>query len=687
MNHNKEHSCHKFSSEHPHKENRSHHEHAHMDMNSHQGTSSCHTGMVHDFKKRFWVSLLFTLPVLTLSPMIQTFLGFQGKISFFGDSFVLFLFSTFIFVYGGLPFLKGFITELKEKKPGMMTLIAVAIVVGYGYSSAVVFGLSGKLFFWEIATLIDIMLLGHWIEMRSVAGASKALEALAELIPSHAHKIEKNDIQDVPISELRVGDIVLVKPGEKVPVDGMILEGNSSVNESLLTGESMPVSKKIGENVIGGSVNGEGSLKVRITKTGDQSFLSQVIHLVHEAQQSKSRMQDIASRAAFWLTLISLSVGTVTFFVWLLFTEKDLAFALERAVTVMVITCPHALGLAIPLVVSVSTSLAAKNGLLIRNRAAFEKARNLDCIIFDKTGTLTKGEFGVTDVLIQKNKTIKTEKDLLEFAAAVESHSEHPIAKGVVKSVQNLKPVKNFSALPGRGAQGEVDGIDIKVVSPGYLQENSIDTSQLDFQPFLDQGKTVVFVLMGQVLVGAIALGDVIREESKEAIKKFHSMGIKTMMITGDNVQVAKWVAEEIGLDEYFAEVLPGEKAKKIKEVQKRGLTVAMVGDGVNDAPALATADVGIAIGAGTDVAVETADIILVKNSPLDVVAVLGLARATYKKMIQNLLWATGYNALAIPLAAGVLFTQGIILSPALGAVLMSLSTVIVAVNAKFLRV
>lgn len=644
-----------------------------------------HAHMVSDYRKRFWISLIITIPILILSPMIQKFLGLRDSIQFSGDLYVLFVLSSFVFFYGGYPFLKGIFNELKSAKPGMMTLISLAIATAYLYSSAVIFGLSGEIFFWELATLIDIMLLGHWIEMKSVMGASKALEELARLMPSDAHKVMPDgSVEDVPLSDLNSGDKVLIKPGEKIPADGEVIEGETSINESMLTGESIPVSKKQGIKVIGGSVNGEGSITVEVQKTGKDSYLSQVIDLVRQAQESKSKTQDLANRAAVLLTIVALVGGAITMFVWYALVNKDLAFALERTVTVMIIACPHALGLAVPLVVAVSTAISATNGLLIRDRVAFEKARNIQAIIFDKTGTLTQGKFGVTDQLTFDPNT--DEKQLLKYAASVEAHSEHPIAKGVVGSIDEKFPVQNFKAITGKGAEGNVDGKNIKVVSPGYLKEQNISINDKRIQELSSQGKTVVFVLIDGELKGALALADIIRPESKEAIGRLKNMGIRCMMLTGDNKQVAKWVSEQIGLDEYFAEVLPDEKSAKIKEVQSRGLIVAMTGDGVNDAPALAQADVGIAIGAGTDVAVETADIILVRSNPIDAVAIIGLAKATYRKMIQNLIWATGYNVIAIPLAAGVLYPK-ILLGPALAAVFMSLSTVIVAINAKFLKV
>ena len=658
----------------------------HRQPMTHQGHENHHAHMVADFRKRFWISAILTVPILALSPLIQQLLGLEGFLRFPGDRFVLFAFSSVLFFYGGFPFLKGLISEIAARRPGMMTLIGLAISTAYLYSGAIVFGLSGKMFFWELATLIDIMLVGHWIEMRSVMGASRALEELARLMPSEAHKVKPDgSIQDVSVDELVKGDKVVVKPGEKMPVDGLVVEGITSVNEAMLTGESKPVNKRAGDRVIGGSINGEGSVTVEIEKTGKDSYLSQVIELVREAQESRSRTQDLASRAALWLTIIALVGGGLTIFIWLALVGQDFAFALERAVTVMVITCPHALGLAVPLVVAVSTARSAKNGLLIRNRAAFENARNIQAVIFDKTGTLTEGRFGVTDTIILDDKTSREE--LLRYAASVENRSEHPIAKGIVGATENSYPVQDFKAIPGKGAEGKVKGKVVRVVSPGYLEENGIEIDNRDINALEEQGKTVVFVLVDDNLAGAIALADIIRPESKEAIKRLKRMGVVCMMLTGDNKKVAQWVAEEIGLDEYFAEVLPHEKSAKVKEIQSRGLTVAMTGDGVNDAPALAQADVGIAIGAGTDVAVETADIVLVRSNPLDVVSVLGLAKATYRKMVQNLVWATGYNAFAIPLAAGALYGYGILLSPAVAAVFMSLSTVIVAINARFIKV
>jgi P-type Cu2+ transporter len=692
MNSEHKHHQHNDTSKKMEDQNHSHYprsKHSHHKMNEHKkhDHSAHHGHMIEDFKKRFWISLIITVPVLLLSPMIQYFLGLRETISFTGESYLLFALSSFVFFYGGWPFLKGLLDEFKKLQPGMMTLIALAISVAYFYSSAVVFGVEGEVFFWELATLIDIMLLGHWIEMKSVMGASKALEELAKLMPDEAHKIDDDgNVIEVKVSDLNLSNRLLIKPGEKIPADGKIYEGKTSINEAMITGESKPVSKGEGEEVIGGSINGEGSIKIKVEKTGDETFLSQVVKMVREAQESKSKTQNLANRAAFWLTLIAIAAGVITMIVWLMVEGSTFNFALSRTVTVMVITCPHALGLAIPLVVAVSTALSAESGLLIRNRTAFEQARNIQAIIFDKTGTLTKGEFGLTDT-ISFDSTFD-EKEILKFAATIESESEHPIARGIVNSSDGKYQLKDFNSIPGKGAEGKVEGKDVKVVSPGYLVENKIEIKEKEkIDKLSGEGKTVVFILVENKPVGAIALADIIREESKEAIKQLKEIGIKPMMLTGDNRQVAKWVADELGLDDYFAEVLPDKKSEKVKEVQGRGMVVAMTGDGVNDAPALAQADVGIAIGAGTDVAVETADIILVRSNPKDVVSLIKFAKATYNKMVQNLIWATGYNVIAIPLAAGVLYSYGVILSPALGAVLMSLSTIIVAINAKLLKI
>ncbi|MGZ7209469.1 MAG: copper-translocating P-type ATPase, partial [Methanobacterium sp.] len=645
-----------------------------------------HAGMLNDLKRRFIISVILTIPILILSPTIQELVGLGESIRFAGDLYILFILSSIVYFYGGYPFFKGFYNQIKLRIPGMDTLISVAITSAYLYSSAVVFGLSGEVFFWELATLIDIMLIGHWLEMRSVMGASRALEELVKLMPSSAHKImDDGSTMDVPLDKLSVGDHVLIKPGEKVPVDGEIIKGSTSIDESMLTGESQPVFKDVDAEVIGGSINGDGSITVEIKKTGKDSFLSQVINLVEEAQESKSRTQNLADRFATGLTLVALTGGFLTFLVWLFFTTFGSEFALERAVTVMVIACPHALGLAVPLVVAVSTTLSAKNGLLIRNRASFERSRDINAIIFDKTGTLTQGKFGVTDIVSLSSDY--NENDVLKYAASLESYSEHPIAKGVIGSAKETFNVEGFKAIPGKGVQGNIEGRKVEVVSPGYLRERNIPISNEKVDELSSQGKTIVFLIIYDELKGAIALADIIREESREAIKKLKNMDIQCIMITGDRKEVAEWVAKEIGLDKYYAEVLPQEKAQKVREIQSEGLIVAMTGDGINDAPALAQADVGIAIGAGTDVAIEAGDVVLVRSNPLDAVYIVRLSKSTYRKMIQNLLWGTGYNVFAIPIAAGVLFAYGILLTPAAGAVLMSVSTIIVAFNSRFLKI
>ncbi len=645
-----------------------------------------HAQMVSDFRQRFWVSLALTIPVLALAPLIQGALGLREVLSFPGDAYAQFAFATAVFLYGGWPFLTGTVAELRGRQPGMMTLIALAIGVAYVYSSAVVFGMPGEVFFWELATLVVVMLLGHWVEMRSVMGASRALEKLVRLMPDEAHRVaDDGSTEDVPVAVLSRGDRVLVKPGEKIPVDGVIAEGRTSVNQAAVTGESQPVEVAEGDEVIGGTINGDSAITVEVHKTGDESYLSQVIQMVQEAQASRSRTQDLADRAALWLTIIALTVGAITLTGWLV-AGSPVVFAVARMVTVMVITCPHALGLAIPLVVSVSTSVGAQSGLLIRDRSAFERARGIDAVVFDKTGTLTEGRFGVTDVVALDDQNVT---EILRLAAGLESQSEHPIAAGILRkaeddNVQYPAP-KDFSAIPGKGAQAQLDGRDVKVVSPGYLDEHGLSVDPDRVSDLSEGGKTVVYLLVDDEPVGAIALADVIREDSRAALARLKAMGIQAMMLTGDSDEVARWVAQELDLDDYFADVLPDEKSTKIREVQARGLTVAMVGDGVNDAPALTQADVGIAIGAGTDVAIESADIVLVRSNPQDALNVVRLSRATYGKMVQNLGWATGYNVVAIPLAAGVFYQAGVLLSPAAGAVLMSLSTVIVAINARLL--
>lgn len=640
-----------------------------------------HKMMMQDFKKRFIISAIVTIPILILSPLIQKLLGLI--ITFTGDKYMLFILSSFIFFYGGWPFLKGIFSELGRKRPGMMTLIALAISVAYFYSAAVVFGLQGKFFFWELATLIDVMLLGHWIEMRSVLGASKALEKLAQLMPDTAHIIKNGKIIDVKSVELKKNDIILVKAGEKIPADGIIVKGNSYIDESMLTGESKPVKKTINNKVIGGSVNSDGVLEIKVIGTGEESYLNKVINLVKEAQESKSKTQRLADKAANWLTIIAITSGIATFTYWIIY-GSELSFAIERMATVMVIACPHALGLAIPLVSAVSTTLSAKNGLLIRNRTAFENSRKITTIVFDKTGTLTEGKFGVNAIKIIDKKY--DDKKLIQLASSLEQNSEHPIAKGILEKARQFKlnnlKISNFKVIKGAGVEGKINNNVVKLISKNYLEKLKINVPDN-----IEEASTLVYIIINNKPAGIIGLADQVRKDSYEAIKQLKNSGIKCWMLTGDNKKIAEKVAKQLELDGYFAEVLPHQKLEKIKELQDKGEFVAMTGDGINDAPALAQADIGIAIGSGTDVAAETADIILVNSNPKDVTSLILFGKATYKKMVQNLFWATGYNIFAIPLAAGVLYSQGILITPALGAAFMSLSTIIVAINARFLSV
>jgi len=642
-----------------------------------------HSGMIADFRRRFIVVLILTIPIMLLSEMIQQWLNF--KISFPGSKYVLLALSSVVYFYGGWPFVKGLVGELRVKNPGMMTLIGFAITVAYIYSVATVFGLMGMDFFWELATLILIMLIGHYIEMKSVSGASRELELLVQLMPDDAHLVSGEKITDVKTATLKENDIVLIKPGEKVAADGTITEGESYLNESMLTGESKPVEKKVGDKVIAGAINGNGAIKISVLHGAKDSYLAQVIKLVQDAQKSKSKTQLLADIAAKWLTIIAIVAGIVTFFYWYL-TGQSLSFAMERMVTVIVISCPHALGLAVPLVVAKSTAISAKNGLLIKNRTAFENSRKITTIVFDKTGTLTVGKFEVSKIVSLQSGLIDNE--ILRLASALEQKSEHPIATGILQKVKELSiPIpstENFNAITGKGIEATVEGKKIMVVSPGYLKENNIAVPG-DFTA--NDMETVVFVIINNDLAGYIALSDEIRPESAEAIKTLKQNNIKSILLTGDNSKVAKSVSDSLGMDSFIGEVLPHQKLEKIKELQNKGEFVAMTGDGVNDAPALAQADVGIAVGSGSDIAAETAGIILVNSNPKDVVNLILFGKATYKKMIQNLIWATGYNVVALPLAAGVLYNSGILLSPAAGAVLMSVSTVIVAINASMLNV
>ena len=641
--------------------------------------------MVTDFRNKFFIILIFTIPIVLLSPMIQNFIGVDWQ--FTGDSYIVAALATFVYFYGGWPFIKGAYDELKNKEPGMMTLIAMAISVAYFYSMAVVFGFNGEEIFWELATLVLIMLLGHWIEMRAINNASKALESLASLMPDTANRITENgETEEVQIDDIKAGDLLLVKPGEKMPLDGKIVKGKSQVDESMLTGESVPVGKSVDDEVIGGSINREGSLTIEVEKLMNESYLTQVIDMVRESQRTKSKTQDVTNKAAKWLFYIALAAGIITFIVWISI-GATIDTAIMRLVTVLVIACPHALGLAAPLVISVSTSLAAKHGLLIRKRPQFEKARKINAVIFDKTGTLTEGKFGVTDIQTFNNID---ENILLSYAATIENDSEHPIARGILNEAKlkelELLEMSNFNSITGVGIEGTIDDKQVKVVSPGYVRKQKIDFDDKNFNKWSEQGKTVVFLLVNEELAGAIALADKIKESSKQTIEQLHKRNIKAIMLTGDNQKVANYVAEQIGIDEVYAEVMPNEKADKVTEIQERGLVVAMTGDGINDAPALTKADVGIAVGAGTDIAMDSADIVLVDSNPKDILAIFSLSKKTYNKLVQNLIWATGYNVIALPLAAGVLAPWGIILSPAVGAILMSLSTIIVAINAQLLH-
>ena len=660
----------------PHKE--------HVGHDHHAGHKGHHQMMIEDFKRRFWVSLVLSIPVIVLSPMVQHILGYNLGIEVAYQLWISFGLSTIIYFYGGWPFLTGLVEEVRKGSPGMMTLIGIGISVAYFYSTATVFGLEGMDFFWELATLIVVMLLGHWIEMKSVLGASKALELLVSMMPAEAHVIRNGEMVKVRIEELQKGDVILVRPGEKVPADGLVEEGESYLNESMLTGESKPVQKVKGEKVIGGSINGNGSIKVRVEHTGEESYLKKVINLVQDAQKTKSATQHLADRAAKWLAYTALTAGFVTLAVWL-FIGAELDFALERMVTVMVISCPHALGLAIPLVVAISTAVSAKNGLLIRNRTAFENSRKITTVIFDKTGTLTQGSHEISQVVVFDNTISKEE--MLRLAAGVEQNSEHYISQGILRRVKEeniqVPASESFNYLPGKGLEGKVGGKDIKVVGPNYINEFSIQVPENSAEEGVE---TVVYVMVEGKVVGYITLRDQIRSESADAIKILKENGIKNLLLTGDNERVAGSVSKALQMDGFMANVLPHQKQEKVKELQAQGEFVAMTGDGVNDAPALAQANVGIAVGSGTDVAAETADIVLVNSNPKDIASLILFGKATYRKMIQNLFWATAYNIVALPLAAGVLYSQGIMISPAVGAGLMSLSTVVVALNAQLLK-
>jgi Cu2+-exporting ATPase len=661
---------------------------AHMAHEEHKAAEHDHHAMMEaDFRRRFFVVLALTLPVLALSPTIQDWFGFS--LTFSGARFILLALSTIIAFYGGQPFFQNARKSLRNGVLDMNVLVTLAVSAGYLFSVGATFLFTAVDFYWEVSTLVAVLLLGHWMEMRAVRGTAGALRELVKLIPPTANRVAGDQIEEVPTSELQVGDLVLVRPGEKIPVDGQVLEGQSNINEAMLTGESKPVLKGPGDQVIGGTLNGEGSLKVRVTRTGADTALAQIINLVKEAQASKPRVQRLADRAAHWLTLTAVFVALGSFLFWYGAANREMVFALTLAVTVLVIACPHALGLAIPVVTTISTSLGARHGMLIRNAQATETARELDVVIFDKTGTLTRGEFGVSDVLLWGDWP---EDDFLRRVAAIEVHSEHVIAQGIVRSVSQrldgaLPEPEDFRAIPGKGAAGRVEGHTLSVGNRALLADLGL---QVPDDPRIggleSQGKTVVFAAVDEKVLGAIALADMVREESRQAVSQLKAMGLGVAMLTGDSRAVAEWVARELELDRVFAEVRPEDKAAKVKELQAEGKVVAMVGDGINDAPALVQADVGIAIGAGTDVAIESADVVLVRNDPRAVADLIRLSQATMRKMRQNLFWATGYNVIAIPAAAGLLEPVGVLLRPEWGALAMSASTVIVAVNALMLR-
>lgn len=651
-----------------------------------------HKDNVHDkhvghktqsFLTKFWVTLALTLPILVYSDIFEIATGY-GLPRFEGVELVILALGSVVFFYGGWIFISSAYRELSARLPGMMTLIALAITAAYGFSVFQVLRGAEETLFWELSTLIAIMLLGHYIEMRAVQGAKGALKELSKLLPDTAEVIRNGKTETVALSELREGDMFLVRPGAKIPADGEITDGESDVNESIITGESKPVSKEKGNEVIAGSINGDGSLTVKVTKIGEHTFLAGVMRLVAEAEASKSRLQMLSDRAAFYLTVTAVAAGGLTFVVWL-FAQTGVVFATERLVAVLVIACPHALGLAVPLVASISTTMAARNGFLVKRRLALEAARNIDVVLFDKTGTLTKGEFGVVEVF--------GGGETLALAATADEHSEHPLGRAIVRAARekniNVPKATSFSNLKGMGVRVLVEGKEVFAGSEKILKEQKVvmpPEHEKKVRAHERDGKTVIHVMRGSELVGSIALADIIRDESREAVKSLKELGIRIAMVTGDSEDVARWVSKELGIDQYFARVLPGEKVEKVKVLQKDGAKVAMVGDGVNDAPALTQADLGVAIGAGTNVAIESAGIILVKSDPRDIPKIIKLSRLTYSKMLQNLFWATGYNVVALPLAAGVLYAWGIILEPALAAILMSVSTVIVAANAVLLR-
>jgi P-type Cu2+ transporter len=660
----------------------------HADHQEHEGHDQHAGHSVEMFRDKFWWSIALTVPTLVWSPMIQQWLGFHAP-TFPGSHYIPAIFGTVLFFYGGMVFLRGAVREMKDRLPGMMTLISLAITVAFAFSLAVTLGVPGTDLWWELSTLITIMILGHWIEMRSISQAQGALKELAKLVPDTALRLVGEKTAEVPVADLREGDVILIRPGSSIPADGVVLEGSSAVNEAMITGESRPVDKKLDDKVIAGTVNGAGSLRVKVTGTGERTALAGIMRLVAQAQTSRSRAQALADRAAFFLTVIAIVSAVITLVAWLLVGATP-AFAVERVVTVLVIACPHALGLAIPLVIAISTTLGARAGLLVRNRRGLEEARNLNAVFFDKTGTLTRGDFRVVEVTPAPGLSAD---DALKLAASVEQDSEHTIAQGVVKSAEErgfpLSRAEQFQAIPGQGVQAVVDGRSLMIGGPALLGRLGIELPP-QLRDALDRAasraQTAITLVEGRTPLAVLAVADAIREESQEAVRRLHEQGIEVIMMTGDAKAVADAVAKELGIDTVLAEVLPEQKASKIEEVKRAGKRVAMVGDGVNDAPALLTADVGIAIGAGTDVAVEAGDVVLIRNDPRDVPRIIALSKATYRKMVQNLWWAAGYNIAAIPLAAGVLAPWGIVLNPAVGAILMSFSTVVVALNAQLLR-
>lgn len=680
--------------EHKHNQHHNHSNHSHNHHEGHDHGAMDHSAHGGDFKKKFFVSLFLGIPIILIAPMMGIELPFQ--FTFPGSEWVVLILGTILFFYGGMPFLKGAKMELEMKNPGMMMLISLGISVAYFYS-VYAFVANNFLhssvhimdFFWELATLILIMLLGHWIEMNAISNAGNALQKMAELLPNLATVIkEDGSTEEVALQEVMVGQKVLVKAGEKVPTDGEILEGQTSINESMITGESKDVIKKVHDKVIGGSVNGSGAITIEVTGTGESGYLSQVMELVGSAQNEKSRVESLSDKVAKWLFYIALTVGIVAFIVWFILT-KDINIALERMVTVLIIACPHALGLAIPLVTARSTSLGAQNGLLVKDRQALEVAKKVDIIMMDKTGTLTEGNFAVNE--FESFSQDYTKEEVLSLMAALEQTSSHPLAVGVLNKLEELglsiPKASNVTNLPGIGMEGLVEGKDVKIVSISYMNQHDLPFNEKEFNELSSQGNSVSFLLVNHETIGLIAQGDQIKPDSKEMINELKAQGIKPVMLTGDNKQVANVVAKQLGIETVHAELMPEDKEKIVKEYKEQGLVVMMVGDGVNDAPGLARADVGVAIGAGTDVAIDSADVILVKSNPFDILHFLSLSKNTQRKMVQNLWWGAGYNIVAIPLAAGILASVGVILSPAVGAVLMSFSTVIVAINAMLLKI